>query len=140
MKAGIQSFFEAAGENACYAFCIGKLAEQFLAKELDPLKLLLDGIERGYIAYKWLQPHDANNFFVLGPDSFLSYLTGIHWTVTKESPSYQPKPGELVVNYWEYSSTGRVIGHFALPNWNSLIDSQTVAKGQIVSKRVFRRV
>jgi hypothetical protein len=44
------------------------------------------------------------------------------------------------VDRWERVRTGAVTGHFRLPDWDSLHDSQTVKYGKIVSRRVFRRI
>jgi hypothetical protein len=60
--------------------------------------------------------------------------------VEKTGPNYTPAKGEYVVDRWERVKTGAVIGHFRLPDWDSLYDSMTVRYGKIVSKRVFRRV
>jgi hypothetical protein len=67
-------------------------------------------------------------------------FTGGRWSVEKTGPEYRPSPGEYVVDYWERTKTGAVIGHFRLPDWDSLHDSMTVRYGKIVSKRVFRRM
>jgi hypothetical protein len=140
MKEGIQTFLAEAGEAGCYALCILKIAEMELVKEADVAKELVSMIDRGYIYYNENDPNDNNNFFVEDPAAMLSWLTWRRWTVEKVGPDYQPDPGERVVERWERVKTGTVIGHFKLPDWDSLQDSMTVRYGKIVSKRVFRRV
>jgi hypothetical protein len=140
MKAGIQTFLGEAGEAACYALDILEIAERERGQKLDTVEALYRGIERGYIHYNEKNPLDNDNFFVKDPAAFLSLLAGGSWTVEKAGPDYVPAKGEYVVDRWERVKTGAVIGHFRLPDWDSLADSVTVKYGKIASKRVFRRV
>lgn len=140
MKAGIQTFLDEAGDAACYGIDIVKLAERFLCREIDVITALEAGINYGFIHYDWKNPDDNDNFFVLKPDGFLGFLTGRKWTVHKEAPDYVPLADELVVERWERIRTGSVIGHFKLPDWDSLVRSLTVLYGKIVSLRVFTLV
>jgi hypothetical protein len=139
MKAGIQTLLGEAGEAACYALDILEIAGR-VGVHFDPLDALYRGIERGYIYYNEKDPNDNDNFFVEDPAALLSMLAGGRWTVEKAGPDYVPAQREYVVDRWERVKTGTVIGHFRLPDWDSLHDSQTVRHGKIVSKRVFRRV
>lgn len=135
MRPGIQTFLEEAGEAACYALSIIQLGRP---DDHDmTISLLIGAINNGYIHYSWDNPDDPDNMYVSQPEKMLAWLTGKVWTVRKEAPEYQLKPGELVVQRWERVSTGKVIGHFRLPDWDSLVNSQTVRLGKIVSLRVF---
>jgi hypothetical protein len=140
MKAGIQTLLGEAGEAACYALDILEIAERERGKKLDVMDALLRGIECGYIYYNEEDPDDNNNYFVEDPAMLLAMLAGGRWMVEKVGPDYRPAPGEHVVDRWERVKTGAVIGHFRLPDWDSLSNSMTVKYGKIVSKRVFRRV
>ena len=140
MKSGIQTLLGEAGEAACYALDIIEIAERERRQRLDPIEALCQGIERGYIHYNEKDPNDNDNFFVENPPALLALLAGGKWTVEKTGPNYIPAHGEYVVDRWERVRTGAVIGHFRLPDWDSLHNSQTVKYGKIVSKRVFRRV
>jgi hypothetical protein len=140
MKQGIQTLLGEAGEAACYALDILEIAERVCGRKLDTLDTLCWGIERGYIHYNEKDPNDNDNFFVENPPALLSMIVGGKWTVEKTGPSYTPRPGEYVVDRWERVKTGTVIGHFRLPDWDSLHDSMTVRYGKIVSKRVFRKI
>lgn len=139
MRQGIQTFMAEAGESACYALDIVKIAERVTGKEIDPLAALYGAISSGFIHYNESDQNDNDNLFVRDPAAFLSSLTGSRWTVEKAGSDYQARPGEYVVDRWERVRTGTVIGHFRLPDWDSLADSQTVKYGKIASKRVFRR-
>ena len=140
MKSGIQTLLGEAGEAACYALDILEIAERVRGQKLDPVGALYQGIERGYIHYNENDPNDNDNFFVEDPAALLSMFAGGRWTVEKAGPGYVPARGEYVVDRWERVRTGAVIGHFRLPDWDSLHDSMTVRYGKIASKRVFRRV
>ena len=140
MKPGIQTLLGEAGEAACYALDVIEIAERVIGIDFDVVLAMYRGIDRGYIHYNEKDPNDNDNFFVENPPAFLSMLAGGRWTVEKTGPNYLPSPGEYVVDRWERIKTGTVIGHFRLPDWDSLSDSMTVRCGKIVSKRVFRRV
>jgi hypothetical protein len=140
MKKGIQTLLGEAGEAGCYAFDIIEIAERIGGREINLVSALYRGIEQGYIHYNEKDKNDNDNFFVENPPAFLAMLAGGKWTVEKTGPSYHPAAGEYVVDRWERLKTGTVIGHFRLPDWDSIDDSQTVKYGKIVSKRVFRKV
>jgi len=135
MKSGIQTFLAEAGESACYALCLIEIAERVMGSKVYPMAALEDAIERGLIHYGGAG--DDENFFVIRPDVFLSRMTGRPWAIAKAAPDYAPRSGEWVVDRWERKQTGMVTGHFRLPDWDSLEDSQTVKHGKIVSRRVF---
>jgi hypothetical protein len=140
MRAGIQTLLSEAGEAACYALDILEIAERERGQRLDLIEALYEGIDRGFIYYNEKDPNDNDNFFVENPAMLLAIFTGHRWTVEKVGPDYVPAPGEYAVDRWERVRTGAVIGHFRLPDWDSLQDSMTVRYGKIVSKRVFRRI
>lgn len=140
MKSGIQTFLIEAGEAACYALDILQLAEKITGKVRPAVETLIECIDRKFIYYNWNNVNDNDNFTILRPDAMLSYLTDIKWSVTKEAGDYKACIGEWIVQRWERVKTGTVIGHFRLPDWDSLADSQTVKFGKIASTRVFRKV
>lgn len=140
MEAGIQTFLEEAGEASCYALCIIKLAEMITGKYFPVVETLNDCIAKKFIYYNVNNKNDNDNFFVSAPDKMLSYLTGVKWSVSKEIAEYRMKVDEWCVQRWERTKAGAVIGHFRLPEWDSLIDSQTVKYGKMISKRIFRKV
>ncbi|MFP3041878.1 DUF261 domain-containing protein [Treponema primitia] len=137
MKNGIQTFLQEAGESACYALCIIKIAEDILGHELDPISSLLLGIEKHCIDYNWQDETDNNNFYVRDPAHFLSGLIGKTVTVRVESADLKPAPHEYAVQCWQRTKTGQVITHFKIAGWDPLVHSVTVAQGQIASLRIF---
>jgi hypothetical protein len=140
MKQGIQTFMAEAGEAACYALCIIRIAEMSTRREFDPLVALQRGIDLGQIKYNPADANDNDNFFVERPDDYLGLLTGELWNVTKESADYKWGSGEFVVERWERVRPASTTGHFRLPSWDPLIGSQTVKFGKVASLRVFRGV
>lgn len=139
MKPGIQTFLAEAGESACYALSIIRIAELYTRREFDPLLALQRGIDVGHIKYNPADTNDNDNFYVERPDDFLGLLTGELWAVTKEAADYKPKLTDWVVQRWERSRPAGVTSHFRLPDWDSLIGSQTVKFGKVASLRIFRR-
>ena len=136
---GVQDFFKSAGENACYAFCIIKIAERATGMVMNPYTALFEGIKSGYIGYNTANPADPDNFYIYDPAAFFRKLTGFPVSVFKETDlNYQPKEREFIVQCWERKTTGRIITHFRLPDWDSLADSQTVKYGEVASLRVFK--
>lgn len=139
MRKGIQDFLYEMWEAACYAIDIVKIASLFRKAELDLVASVEAAIEAGYIHFDYDNPDDQDNFFVLEADKMLSALTGVSWTMTKEGPDYVLQPGEWCAERWEYAKVNHTYGHFRLPDWDSLRDSNCVRLGKLVSKRVFRR-
>jgi len=139
MFEGIQTFLEEGGDAACYALDILKISEGITGFKIDVIETLCACIEKKFIYYNWQNPADDNNFFVNDPAAMLSFLVGKEYTVTKEAADYAVKSiNEWIVERWERVKVGSVVGHFRLPNWDSLRDSQTVKFGKIASKRVFK--
>jgi hypothetical protein len=136
MFEGIQTFLEEGGDAACYALDILKIAEKVTNKDFDVIATLCTCINKGFIYYNWKNADDDDNFFMKNPAAMLSFLTGKRWTVTKESANYVLKPDEYAVDYWQKPDS--VLGHFRLPDWDSLKDSKTAKVGKITSRRIFR--
>jgi hypothetical protein len=142
MRNGIQTFLQEAGEAACYALSIIKIAEEVLGKELPCSESLLMGIDGGYIHYTWNNPNDNDNFFVKDPAGFLSALTGERVMVRKvEGPqavaAWKAGKNEYTVQCWQRNRTGQLVTHFRRPEWDSLVSSVTVQQGKLASLRIF---
>ena len=87
MKKGIQSFFLAAGNNGCYGFCIIKIAERILKAELDPQSALQAGIDNKFIRVNEKNYSQGDNFYVLEPAKFLTYLSAGNAMSKKKIPN-----------------------------------------------------
>lgn len=137
MRSGIQTILAEAGESACYALCIIKIAERYLKKEIGACDGILLAIDAGFLHYNFSDPNDNDNFFVKKPTEFLEAMTGVKWTVERTEPGYTPLPGRYIVQRWERVKTGNIIAHFRLPDWDPLYSSMTVKYGKVASLRVF---
>lgn len=149
MRRGIQTILAEAGEAACYALCLGKVAEKWVQAgqpegeepfEIDACQVVLVGIDSGAVYYDEDAPDNNNNFYVERPAELLRLLTGVEWEVFKADAGYVPKPGEFAIQRWERTKTGAVLGHFRLRDWDPVRDSATVRLGAIVSQRICRVV
>ena len=139
MRSGIQTIMAEAGEAACLALCLVKIAEKFLMQELEPFSCLLMGIDKKFIHYNEKDQNDNNNFYVDQPALFLEAMTRKKWTYRHEVAGYIPKPtGEYTIQRWERVRPQGTTNHFRLRDWDPLADSQTVRYGKIVSERVCR--
>lgn len=139
MIEGVQSFMTSAGDTACYALCVVKIAEMENERDIDVVRAMIDGIREKHIRFSWDDFTDGWNFFMDRPHRFLSMMTGGSWSVRHEAADYVAKIGEYLVQRWERKTVDRTFSHFRLPNWDPLINSRTVQFGRKVSTRVFRR-
>ena len=142
----MQSFFKSAGEESCYASCIIKIASRITRTELtlrNIAKAMEAGIDAGYIDFNTKDYSDKNrNFYVVEPAKYLGLLTGKRFTCNKVSSSYTCKPGEYEV-LWKVLSQDNArknIGHFVLPDWDPIQNSNTGKNGFTWTKRIFREV
>lgn len=146
MRSGIQTILAEAGEAACYALSLGKVAEKWVrdnqdpSYEIDACRVVLAGIDSGAVYYDEDAPDNNNNFLVERPADLLEVLTGVKWLVFKADAGYVPQAGEYAIQRWERKKTGATIAHFRLRDWDPLRDSLTVRLGAIVSQRICRTV
>lgn len=130
-----QHWFTVLGDTGCYVFSLVRLAEEYTQTYIDAYRAFRSGVAEGQI---------REDCFVLQPAEFLGVLTARKWSMTKEAADYQCKLGELEILRFERQETGKTIGHFVTGDENGGVDydpegsSVTVAKGALVSKRIFR--
>lgn len=143
----IQSFYLAAGNYGCYAFCIIKLAKKILEKKgmspgiINEQEALIYGVEGSFISFNEDDYNSDKNFYVIDPEGFIRFLTGESYVVRFEGPSYCCKKDEYEINFWALNDSNglRGIGHFCLPGENTLQFSKTVKNGKIYSKRIYKK-
>jgi hypothetical protein len=138
MRQGIQVFLQEAGEAACYALCIVRLAEVVTSKSINALDALEMATDKGWVYYNAADHNDNDNFYVKDPAAFLSSLTGKRWTVTKVPADYQAQKSEYLVDRWERGQVGKITGHFRLPDWDPYPGTLAVRYGARVSRRLFK--
>jgi hypothetical protein len=138
MRQGIQIFLQEAGEAACYALTIIKLAEDLIGKHIDIVDALEKGTDAKYIYYNAKNMNDNNNFYVEKPDLFLTMLTNKKCTVSHVPVEYKAQKNEYLIDRWERVTTRGTMSHFRLPEWDCYPGSPTVTQGKIVSRRCFK--
>lgn len=141
----LQKFFKSAYDYSCFADCIIKLACKITGTEhnLTNIGKALDiGFDKGYLSFNQDDYANYDNFTVQDSAAFLSALTGKKFVKETKGRGYVPGPGEYEVQFWaKTEENGRKgIGHFILPDYDPLENSQTKKVGFIYSKRIFREV
>ncbi len=137
---GVQSFLLEAGEAACYALCLVKVAEIATGKKMSVIESFCLAIDRGFIYFNKTDSNDNDNFYVKDPAAFLVQMTGLRWSVRKEGHNYiVTDSNEYEIERWERTLTGKTLAHFKLPDWDSIQGgANTVRFGALASKRILR--
>jgi len=130
-----QKEFETIGKTGCYFLSIVHLAEKYTGKYIDAYLAYGSAIKSKVI---------KEDCYVNDPAALLRMLTGVAWSVTKETSTYEPTKNDLVILYYERPDTLATVGHFVVGGHDGVEydpygDSLTVRKGELKSKRIFRR-
>lgn len=133
----IQRNAELVGKYGCYFLSILHLAEGIVGELIDPLRAYLYARDEGWM---------SADCFVSDPASILLHFSGVKWRGSKEPSDYSTKSGELEILRFELRETMLTKAHFVVGDgegrvgWDPYGNSDTVARGELVSKRIFRRV
>lgn len=138
----IQSFYESLGKYGCYFLLIIKLAEKITKKKINIIQTVIEAQKKGWLYYNFDNHKDDNNFFVKNPAKLLSYLTNKNYVVWKATADYTPAHNEYEVLFYatNQSNADKGIGHFTLPDYDTIQNSNTVKFGKVFSKRIFKEV
>jgi hypothetical protein len=141
----VQTFFKSAWDYSCYADCIIRLAAEINGNGItlgDVGRALDIGIDRKYIYFNEDDYSDRDNFWVKDPAGFLGALTGRRFLVEKVRGNYVCGKNEYEILFMTLSVENgkKNIGHFVLPDWDPVQDSNTRRNGFVWSKRIFREV
>jgi len=137
MNEARQKIMAIIGESGCYLLSIVHLAEGMLKERLDAVEIYLDAL-----ANKYMQA----DCFILEPAALMAMMVPGNWTMMKADRDRPTGPGELEILRYERKTTLKTYGHFVVGNglgavaWDPLGDALTVNGGELVSKRLFRRV
>jgi len=144
----IQTLCIGVGDGACYALSLTKVAERFLARDLDVLraiseatekKITIDDKEVKIIKFNWLAPTDNEAMYVNSPAGFLKMLTGRNWAVRREDATYKTdNPKEYIINSWGMSNAEGAPRHFTFDTDDTLYKSPLRTNGKLISVRVCR--
>lgn len=127
-----QKIMKILGEFGCYFLSIIRLAEKKTGKRLDAVEIFLLARDKNWIS------EDAT---VLDPARILEYMTAVNFSVTKEKADYQTSLSDSEILLFENGS----YQHFVLGDGSGCVDydplgnSNTVAKGKLIAKRIFHR-
>ena len=125
------------GDFGCYFLSILRAAELKVNKNIDLIAAYYESIYNGWI---------GKECFLNNPEKIIGYLLGGDWTVTKETPDYEPKDGEIVILRYERPIATGTSSHFVLGDkakkvvYDPMGVSQTVLYGKLMSLRILRRV
>lgn len=120
------------GEYGCYFLSIVHIAENITGRRIDAIAAYIDAFERKMI---------DNEATVLNPGAVISMLTGGKYTVRHEGSTYKTAPNEYEVLVFKAKFTHYVAGDgTGRVSYDPLGNSNTVATGSIVEKRIFRKV
>lgn len=127
-----QKTMKTLGEYGCYFLSLVHLAENISRKRIDAVEAYLNALER-----KWMDGEAT----MLNPVAVLGSMTGLTFSVRKESAEYRVKDDEYEVLLF----TNGTYNHFVLGDgtggvaYDPLGDSRTVATGKCIGKRIFAR-
>jgi hypothetical protein len=126
-----QKLMKMLGEYGCFFLSIVHIAEEITGKRIDAIATYIDAFER-----KWID----NEATVLNPGAILSALTGGHYTVSKEEANYKTAAHEREVLVFKAKFTHFVAGDgTGKVAYDPLGNSNTVATGSVIGKRIFRK-
>jgi len=121
------------GEAGCYFLALLHLAQ----RDNDAIGLYKQALMKGII---------DEDCYVRDPPLLLSLIAGGHWQVTHQAAQYLTKSDELEILRFERKATTKTYAHFVVGDgrgqvaYDPLDASQTVAQGELVSKRIIKRL
>ena len=125
------------GEGGCYVLSMVHIAEDLTGHRIDAVKAYLDLVRVGIL---------REDGYVNDASAVMEALAGGQWSVRKEGPDYAPKNGEFEVLRFERPTPKVIYSHFVLGDgrggvkYDPLGNSQTVAGGELMSKRILKMV
>lgn len=128
-----QKVMKVLGEYGCYFLSLVQAAERLTGKRIDAVGAYLDAL---------IKKRTDGEATMLDPAAVLSAMAGGMWTVRKETADYIPRDGEVEVLVFQNGA----YTHFVLGDgtggvlYDPLGNSNTVAHGRIIGKRIFARV
>ena len=121
------------GEFGCYFLSLLHLAN----RDNDAIGLYRQAIAVGVM---------DEDCYIKDPARLLSLIAGGTWRVVHQAAQYLTKSDELEILRFERKATTKTYAHFVVGDgrgqvaYDPLDNAQTVAQGQIVSKRIIKRL
>ena len=128
-----QSIAKRLGESGCYFLSLLRLAK---------VENAAIGIYRQAVQLKIME----EDCYVIDPARVLSLATGGAWEVRHAPPEYLPGKDEWEILRYERKTTTATYAHFVVGDgrgqvaYDPLDNSQTVASGKLISKRIIKRI
>lgn len=128
-----QSICAMLGEYGCYFLSLLHLVKS----DYGALTLYQLALDKKYI--------DAD-CYIRDPAALLQLAAGGKWNVRHESAEYLTTKNEQEILRFERKATGTTYAHFVTGDgfgnvvYDPLGDSRTVTEGQLISKRIIRRI
>jgi len=137
-KRAVQRDMERIGSEGCYFLSLIVAVERELDSELDIYAVYLASLEAGAI---------GEDCYVYEPQNILDTYLGGKWNVSKMPAAYFASEGDIVIMRYERKDGMKTWAHFVLADrsgakveYDPYGTSKTVSDGQLVSKRVLRRI
>ncbi len=121
------------GENGCYFISLLRLVNA----EYGAIRVYKQALSLGII---------AEDCYVENPPRLMELVAGGKWSVEHKPADYQTKPNEFEILRFERKTTTKTFAHFVVGDgqgnveYDPLDDSNTVKYGELVSKRIVRRI
>jgi hypothetical protein len=121
------------GESGCYFLSLLHLAQ----RDNDAIGLYRQAIAVGVM---------DEDCYIKDPSRLLSLIAGGAWQVVHQAAQYITKPDELEILRFERKAAMKTYAHFVVGDgrgqvaYDPLDASQTVAQGELVSKRIIKRL
>ena len=129
-----QRKFEILGDTGCFLLAMIELGQDVLGHYIDALIVYIKALEVGFI---------KETSLILKHEQLMQQITGDEWQYHKEGPEYKLQFNEFEIQEWRRDDIGKSYTHFAYVRRSGEIvdtlgNSVTLAKGYLVSRRVFK--
>ena len=128
-----QTIAKRLGDSGCYFLSILHLAN----RENEAIGFFKQALSIGVM---------EDDCYILDPAKFLALVVGGKWSVSHQSADYATQSDEYEILRFERKATTKTYAHFVVGDgrgqvaYDPLDNSQTVAQGKLVSKRIFKRL
>jgi len=128
-----QTIAKRIGDNGCYFLSILHLAN----RENEAIGFYRQALAVGVM---------EDDCYILDPAKLLALVVGGKWVVLHKSADYATQSDEYEILRFERKATTKTYAHFVVGDgrgqvaYDPLDNSQTVALGKLISKRIFKRL
>jgi hypothetical protein len=144
MVTNVQKIAKMMGEYGCYFLSLAYIAERITGSRYDIIEEAVYAMDRNSLNF---------DCFVRNPNDIMANLTGKKYMISKAGPkhslplNYILQDGEFeILRFARFDEEGKEIAHFVVGDGSGKVafdpwkDSATVKLGELVSKRIVRRM